>query len=147
MREEVLPFYIKDLTSSLQFEVYATPIETNFSKPSIIVCSQSSVIEKNTNTYKIKGDTQGQIYTPDINKLFNSFVPIAHEFDLQVLIMTGIGNDGVEGAKNLHAKGATIYAQDEQSSPVYGMPKAAYEAGIVDSVKSFDDIIACFEGL
>ena len=83
----------------------------------------------------------------DINKLFSSFAPFVHDFDISVLIMTGIGADGVDGAKELKAKGAKIYAQDEKSSPVYGMPRVAIESGIVDKVKSLDEIKECFRRL
>lgn len=74
MREEVLSFFIKDLVDSLKLKVHSTPLSTDFMEPSVIVCSGSSSIEKKGLLYKIKSDTDGQIYTPDINKLFNSFV-------------------------------------------------------------------------
>ena len=138
---------IKDLADSLTIKVHSTPLIIDFIEPSIIVCSGSSSIEKQGTSYKIKSDRDGEMYTPDINKLFNSFVPFTHDFDLSVLIMTGIGSDGVQGAKNLHAKGAKIYAQDKESSPVYGMPKAAYEAGILEGVKTFDEIVSYFKGV
>lgn len=147
MTEEILPFFIKELKDSLPLNVQTTPLVTDFSIPSIIVCSKSSVIEKKDGMYMINTSLGGQVYTPDINKLLNSFSPYAKEFDLQVLIMTGIGRDGVDGAKNLKAKGAKIFAQDEHSSPVYGMPKAAFESGIVDKVKTFDEIRECFRNL
>ena len=147
MREEVLPFFIKDLKDSLHVKVQTTPLTTDFSEPSVIVCSESSILEKNYGTYKIKTDKTNQIYTPDINKLFNSFIDYADDFELNVLIMTGIGSDGIDGAKNLKLKGARIIAQDEKSSPVYGMPKAAFELGIVDEVKSLQKIKECFRGL
>jgi two-component system chemotaxis response regulator CheB len=147
MREEVLPFFIKDLKDTLKIKVQTTPLETTFDEPSIIVCAESSVLRKSFGAFSITTDKKNQNYTPDINKLFNSFVNYAEYFDLHVLIMTGIGSDGVDGAKNLKSKGAKIFAQDEKSSPVYGMPKAALERGIVDEVKSLDEIKKCFRGL
>ena len=147
MREEVLPFFIKDLKESLKVQVQTTPLEIIFDEPSIIVCSESSVLQKSYGVYNITTDKINQKYTPDINKLFNSFVNYADDFDLHVLIMTGIGNDGVDGAINLKAKGAKIFAQDEKSSPVYGMPKAAFESGIVNEVKSLEQMKECFRSL
>lgn len=47
------------------------------------------------------------------------------------IIMTGMGHDGAEGLKALYAIGAPTIAQDEESSLVYGMPKAAVAAGCV----------------
>ena len=147
MREEVLPFFIKDLQESLNVKVQTTPLSTSFASPSVIVCSESSVLRKSQESYSIVTDKTDQKYTPDINKLFNSFLNLSSDFDLRVLIMTGIGNDGTEGAANLKARGAQIFAQDEKSSPVYGMPKAAMERGIVDEIKSLDEIKKCFRDL
>lgn len=147
MREEVLPFFIKDIKESLKIKVHSTPLLVSFNEPSVIICSGSSVLQKRASSFEIVHDTNEQQYTPDINKLFNSFHNFANEFDLQVLIMTGIGRDGVDGAKNLKERGAKVFAQDEKSSPVYGMPKAAYESGIVDKIKTFDEIKECFRSL
>ncbi len=147
MREEVLPFFIKDLKESLHVKVQTTPLTTTFSEPSIIICSESSIIKKEYGTYKIITDKTDQKYTPDINKLFNSFATLSSDFEIDVLIMTGIGSDGVEGATNLKTKGAKIFAQDEKSCPVYGMPRVAIESGIVDEIKTLDEIKICFKGL
>ncbi len=50
--------------------------------------------------------------------------------------MTGMGADGTLGLKLMKRKGATIIGQDEASCVVYGMPKEAADAGIVDVVVS-----------
>lgn len=50
------------------------------------------------------------------------------------LIMTGMGNDGTAGAGAMKRVGAPIWAQDEESCVVYGMPRAVYESGVVDKV-------------
>ena len=52
------------------------------------------------------------------------------------LIMTGMGWDGAEGIRKLHAAGARTLSQDQESCVVYGMPKAAFETGCVDQVVS-----------
>lgn len=49
------------------------------------------------------------------------------------LILTGMGDDGVAGLRSLHATGACVLAQDEDSSVVFGMPGAAAAAGVIDS--------------
>lgn len=46
------------------------------------------------------------------------------------IVLTGMGSDGREGCRALKAKGAKIWAQDEQSSIVYGMPQAVTVANI-----------------
>ncbi|MEA3228219.1 MAG: chemotaxis protein CheB [Campylobacterota bacterium] len=147
MREEVLPFFINDLQESMKEKVYTTPLKTSFFSPSIIVCSHSSIVKKSYGAFEIVTDTSEQQYTPDINKLFNSFCPFVDELDIKVLIMTGIGRDGVDGAINLKHRGVSIIAQDEKSCPVYGMPKAAIESGIVDEIKTLSEIKEYFRGL
>lgn len=147
MKEEVLPFFIKDIHSSCNFKVQKTPLTLNMQTPSVIICSHSSVLEKDGTNFCIKTDTNEQQYTPDINQFFNSFSEYVHLFDTNVIIMTGIGSDGVIGAAKLKKLGAKVYAQDKSSSPVYGMPKAAYEQGIVDEVLSFDALKAYFRTL
>ena len=146
MKEEVIPFYIKDLQDSLKVKVLATPHTLDLYKPSIIVCQHSTVLQQNATSFSLETAKEHQYYTPDIDKLLLSFVPYINDFELSALIMTGIGDDGVRGASELHKMGATIYAQDEASSPVYGMPKAAMEAGIVKEVKNIVQIIQFIEG-
>ncbi len=47
------------------------------------------------------------------------------------VILTGMGKDGVEGIRHIKRSGGITIAQDEDTSIIYGIPKAAYEAGVV----------------
>ena len=147
MKEEVLPSFIRELQESATVHVYETPSSIDFGSPSVYICSESSIIVKVDQTYRLQTDKTNQQFTPDINKLFNSFCAYRYEFEIVALIMTGMGSDGVKGARNLKKIGAKIIAQDEKSSPLYGMPKAAIEANVVDEVKSFHEIKEFFKGL
>jgi two-component system chemotaxis response regulator CheB len=57
-------------------------------------------------------------------------------------ILTGMGRDGTAGAQVLAKTGATILAQDEASSVVWGMPRAVNEAGLADAVLNLKDMAA-----
>lgn len=56
------------------------------------------------------------------------------------IILTGMGSDGKEGAELLKQAGGTIWAQDEASSVIFGMPMAVIKAGLVESIFPLDDI-------
>jgi two-component system chemotaxis response regulator CheB len=58
------------------------------------------------------------------------------------VVLTGMGQDGVDGLRVVRAAGGQVIAQDEASSVVYGMPGAAARAGVVDLVLPLDDIAA-----
>ena len=57
-----------------------------------------------------------------------------------VMILTGMGADGSKGSQYLKQRGAQIWAQDEQTSVVYGMPKAVAETGCCDKVLAIDKV-------
>ena len=56
------------------------------------------------------------------------------------VVLTGMGNDGLEGAKAVKKSGGTVLAQDEETSIVFGMPKEVIDAGCADKVLSPDKI-------
>ena len=61
---------------------------------------------------------------------------------LTVVMLTGMGQDGVVGLRAVRQLGGEVIAQDEVSSVVYGMPKAAFDAGLVDHVLPLSSIAA-----
>lgn len=72
-------------------------------------------------------------YKPSLDVTFGS---VARDLGGKVLgvVLTGMGADGRDGARLLKAEGATIWAQDEASCVIYGMPMAVAKAGLVDEV-------------
>lgn len=58
------------------------------------------------------------------------------------VVLTGMGRDGAKGLAAVKASGGATLAQDKASSLVYGMPKAAVELGVVDTVSPLDRIAA-----
>jgi two-component system, chemotaxis family, protein-glutamate methylesterase/glutaminase len=56
------------------------------------------------------------------------------------VILTGMGSDGAEGMKAIHAKGGHTVGQDEATCAVYGMPRACAEAGILDRIVPLSQI-------
>lgn len=64
-----------------------------------------------------------------------------------VLVLTGMGADGAAGSRRLRALGATVLAQDEATSVVWGMPGAVVAAGAADEVLPLDAIAGRLAGL
>jgi two-component system chemotaxis response regulator CheB len=140
MKVDVLPFYMKDLQSISKFAIYSSPIYTDFVNPSIVVIKKSAKVEYDNGRYGIIEDESTQRYTPDIDQFFNSFTPYAKDFDLHIIILSGIGDDGISGALALKNEGAQIIAADAKSCAVYGMPRVAVERGVAHSVMSLEEI-------
>jgi two-component system chemotaxis response regulator CheB len=57
-----------------------------------------------------------------------------------LVVMTGMGRDGLEGAKAVHAAGGRVIAEAESTCTVYGMPRAVVEAGLADVVAPLDEL-------
>jgi two-component system chemotaxis response regulator CheB len=78
-------------------------------------------------------------YKPCVDITFGSAAKSYGDKVLAV-VLTGMGADGREGARLLRQGGAHIWAQDEASCVIYGMPMAIVKAGLADAVYSLDDI-------
>ncbi len=76
---------------------------------------------------------------PSADVLFSSAAEYAGRNAIAALL-TGMGKDGAEGLARLKAAGAWTIAQDEKSSVVWGMPKAAINIGAASEVLSLDKI-------
>jgi len=72
-------------------------------------------------------------HRPSVDVLFRSVAKCAGRNALGI-IMTGMGDDGAKGMKEMHDMGAKTLAQDEESCVVYGMPKEAVKLGAVDRI-------------
>ncbi|MBO3274780.1 protein-glutamate methylesterase/protein-glutamine glutaminase [Pseudomonas schmalbachii] len=78
-------------------------------------------------------------HRPSVDVLFRSAAQHAGRNALGV-IMTGMGDDGARGLKEMHEAGARTCAQDEDSCVVFGMPKEAIRLGGVDQVVALGEI-------
>lgn len=101
------------------------------------------VLEGNAAKTKIRitdvSGSQPVTYKPSVDITFSSISKI-FAGDVLALILTGMGADGREGCRELQGKGATIWAQDEKSSVVYGMPQAVTVANLASRNIALDDV-------
>ena len=90
---------------------------------------------------RVTEDPKEALYKPSANVLMET-VGLALGRRALGLILTGMGNDGADGARVLKEKGGTMLAQSEESCVVYGMPKAIVDGNLADAVIDIDDISA-----
>ncbi len=100
------------------------------------------VVEENgVHKLRLNQNPQENFCRPAVDPMLRSVVKV---FGAKVLvvILTGMGFDGQKGSIVVHEAGGTILAQDEESSVVWGMPRAAAEAGVCSAVLSLDELPA-----
>jgi two-component system chemotaxis response regulator CheB len=81
------------------------------------------------------------LYKPCIDVSVSSVVDVYGRGTLGV-ILTGMGNNGVDGIRKLHDRGGIVIAQDEESCVVYGMPRAVVKAGLADHVSPIENVVS-----
>ncbi|MCF5467081.1 protein-glutamate methylesterase/protein-glutamine glutaminase [Pseudomonas syringae] len=90
-------------------------------------------------TVKILPGDERLNYKPCVDITFGSAAKSYGDKVLSV-VLTGMGADGREGARLLKQVGSTVWAQDEASCVIYGMPMAIVKADLADAIYSLDDI-------
>ncbi len=98
------------------------------------------LVEKRGGRYQIKVREETdpmQNYKPCVDVTFESLAMACGKGVLGI-IMTGMGQDGFEGCKKLLARQSTIWAQDEATSTIYGMPAAV--ANIAEQILPLQEI-------
>jgi len=90
-------------------------------------------------TVKILPGDERLNYKPCVDITFGSAAK-AHGDKVLAVVLTGMGADGREGARLLKQGGSTVWAQDEASCVIYGMPMAIVKANLADAVYSLDEI-------
>ena len=81
-------------------------------------------------------------HRPSVDVMFRSVAQNVGPNAVGVLL-TGMGNDGALGLKEMHDAGASTIIQDEKTSVVWGMPGEAFRMGAVDTIEPIDKIAEC----
>ena len=90
-------------------------------------------------TVKILPGDERLNYKPCVDVTFGSAAK-AYADKVLAVVLTGMGADGREGARMLKQVGSQVWAQDEASCVIYGMPMAIAKANLADAVYGLDDI-------
>ncbi len=105
----------------------------------LIAGTNDHLILNSLNSLEYTPDPVDQAYRPSVDVFFSSVVE-HWTGDVVAVLLTGMGRDGAEGLLSLKNKGVHTIAQDEASSAVYGMPKAAAQIGAAQQILPIDDI-------
>lgn len=91
-------------------------------------------------TLRVFEDDSARItYKPSVDVTFASAAK-SFQGDVLAVVLTGMGADGRDGARMLKQAGATIWAQDEKTCVVYGMPQAIASAGLSSANIALNDV-------
>lgn len=84
-------------------------------------------------TFQVTQDPPENSCRPAVDYTFRGLADV-YGGRILAIIMTGMGRDGLAGCRRIHELGGVIYAQDEATSAVFGMPKAISDAGLADRI-------------
>lgn len=129
--DSISELYIEDVQESrtiLPGTALFTPVNSDVQ----IEKSMNSSPPSHTLIVKEIGKSFEQLH----KRIDNAMTAAARQFGRRTIgiILTGVGNMGCAGMKEIHEQGGTTIAQDETSSVVFDMPKASIEADVVDEV-------------
>ncbi len=144
MQPEFLERYCERLKRITPLEVIRFVEHQKISPNSIYIAAGSNHMEisKTGSDYFLSKGNKLKIngHCPSVDVLFKSAAKI-YDTKILAVLLTGMGSDGAEGLNLLKNSGAFTITQNEESSEVYGMPKAAIEIGAAKHILSLEQII------
>ena len=143
MQTEFLERYCERLTKITKLKVKRFIDHEKVIPNSIYIANGSNHMEisKTGSDYFLNKGSDKKVkgHCPSVDVLFKSAAKIKKSNHLAILL-TGMGSDGAEGLNSLKNSGAFTVTQNEETSEVYGMPKAALEIGAAKCVLSLEQI-------
>lgn len=82
--------------------------------------------------FHVEPSSANDFYTPSANQLLSSLAESCAEKSLGV-VLTGMGDDGLEGARAIRERGGSVIVESRDSALIWGMPRAVSEAGLADA--------------
>lgn len=79
------------------------------------------------------------VHRPSVDELFKSAVQ-SHGGGVVAVVLTGMGSDGLEGARAVREAGGVVLCEAASSCVVHGMPRAVQEAGLADGVHRIEEM-------
>jgi two-component system chemotaxis response regulator CheB len=107
-------------------------------------CMEVEVTANSRYRLRLRAPQADDRYIPSGDRLLRSIATVAGNRAVGV-VLTGMGDDGVEGARAIVAAGGTVIAESEETAVIYGMPRAAARAGCVTKTLPLQDIAGYLE--
>ncbi|MDO8454966.1 MAG: CheB methylesterase domain-containing protein [Sulfurimonas sp.] len=125
MVDSFIPSFMNRLRNSSKNSVTMAENSKIIEAGNIYICSGHTQIIKNmSQLYFLQETAPKDSYNPDINFLFSSFSGFTKDIETMAVILTGIGEDGVNGCHELSLNGAQCITEDANAI-VDGMPSRA----------------------
>ncbi len=113
----------------------------------VIPGGQHGEIAGRHGAYKLnlRAPVSNEHYRPSVTLAFSSAARVAGD-DLLAVVLTGMGDDGADGARDVVAKNGHVWSQDQASSVIYGMPAAIAKANLAEAILPLTQIGAAIGG-
>jgi two-component system chemotaxis response regulator CheB len=130
--DELCPFTVSELSDDTRVEPNNIYIAPGGKQIRLVERGESIKVE-------VTDDPPVNRFKPSVDYMFDSAASIKSR-KITAVLLTGMGDDGARGMLRLKEKGAHTIAQDEATSVVYGMPKAAKEMKAVSEIRPLQEI-------
>jgi two-component system, chemotaxis family, protein-glutamate methylesterase/glutaminase len=142
MNASFIPSFITQLQTIASLPVSPVEHSLKIENRTIYVCSVSSqLFLKDSDIWIEPMEEKDYPYNPQIDVLFASASQLPVTLKRLGVILTGIGDDGAEGSRELYNSGGDCLFESEASAIVYGMPRRAKELVCNGAVGSIEEII------
>lgn len=138
--EQFMPSFINWLDSHTALPVRTAIAGERLQPGTVLVCGRGDhMILTGDGTLDYTAEPAALVYRPSVDVFFHSLAANLRSPSVGVLL-TGMGRDGAAGLKAMRERGWQTIAQDQQTSAVYGMPKAAKEIEAAVEILPLGDI-------
>jgi two-component system, chemotaxis family, protein-glutamate methylesterase/glutaminase len=109
---------------------------------------QQTIVERDESGLitRVYGPSSTDLYAPCADQLLSSIAKSCEAATL-CTVLTGMGTDGVEGAREIHEKGGSVIVESRESAVIWGMPRAVLEAGLADAELDLSSICTALSSL
>jgi two-component system chemotaxis response regulator CheB len=138
--------YAAQLSEFTEIRVKEAESNESLTPGTLYICPGGQHLRVNSSGRIQLDGTSGRIngYLPNMDVAMESVAAYAGPLSIAA-VLTGMGNDGTNGARAIKSAGGLVLAQDEATCVIFGMPGEVIKAGVVDQVLGIDDIYQAIE--